>query len=105
MAGAPRGLFPPLFGQKSARWPDVFPLIQQPKMCWAVWGPSKSVNQFTSVNEIWDTYVDGEAVYNDAGVQTGMKPPLQLVERYFQARWRSPDDARVSSHDLETGLG
>ncbi|KAJ6548089.1 hypothetical protein B0H10DRAFT_2170043 [Mycena sp. CBHHK59/15] len=77
------GLFPPLFGQKSARWPDVFPLIQQPKMCWAVWGPTKTVNQFVDVNELWKTYVDGEAVYTEAGVQTGMKPPLQLSwERY-----------------------
>ncbi|KAJ6600862.1 hypothetical protein B0H10DRAFT_1958552 [Mycena sp. CBHHK59/15] len=65
-------------GQKSARWPDVFPLIQQPKMCWAVWGPTKTVNQFVDVNELWKTYVDGEAVYTEAGVQTGMKPPSNL---------------------------
>lgn len=40
--GAPRGIVPPLFGQKSARWPDVFALVRQPKLCWAVWGPSKT---------------------------------------------------------------
>ncbi|KAJ7106637.1 hypothetical protein C8R44DRAFT_745109 [Mycena epipterygia] len=69
---------------QSARWPDVFPLIHQPKMCWAVWSPTKTVNKYIDVDELWTTYIDGEAVYNDAGVQTGMKPPLQLVEKYFQ---------------------
>ncbi|KAJ7756996.1 hypothetical protein B0H16DRAFT_1314634 [Mycena metata] len=92
--GAPRGIVPPLFGQKSARWPDVFALIRQPKMCWAVWGPSKTVDKFNDVREFWTTYVDGEPVYNDAGVQTGMKPPLQLVEQYLQASWRTPEDPK-----------
>ncbi|KAJ6511689.1 hypothetical protein DFH09DRAFT_1434967 [Mycena vulgaris] len=89
-----RGVFPPLFGQKSVRWPDVFALIEHPKFCWAVWGPTRSVNKFIDVNEFWSTYVDGEAVYNDSGVQTGMKPPLRLVESYFQSTWRTPDDPR-----------
>ncbi|KAJ7493956.1 hypothetical protein FB451DRAFT_1491519 [Mycena latifolia] len=93
-SGAQRGIFPPLLGQKSARWPDVFALIQQPKMCWAVWGPTRSVNKFLDVDELWATYVDGDAVYNDSGIQTGKKPPLQLVEKYFQARWRSPEDPK-----------
>ncbi|KAF7371838.1 hypothetical protein MVEN_00040600 [Mycena venus] len=72
----PRGLLPPLFGQKSARWPDVFALIQQPKFCWAVWGP-RSVDRYRTVDEIWASWIDGEAVYDGAGVQTGKKPPLQ----------------------------
>ncbi|KAJ6488301.1 hypothetical protein C8R47DRAFT_1072014 [Mycena vitilis] len=81
-------------GQKSARWPDVFAVIEQPKYCWDVWGPTKTVDKFSSVNEIWATYVDGDAVYNDAGVQTGKKPPIQLVEKYLQTKWRTPEDQK-----------
>ncbi|KAF8202063.1 hypothetical protein K438DRAFT_1716644 [Mycena galopus ATCC 62051] len=92
--GAPRGIVPPLFGQQSARWPDVFERIQQPKFCWAVWGPSKTVDKFGGVREMWTSWIDGEAVVNEAGEQTGKKPPLQLVERYMQAKWRTPDDPK-----------
>ncbi|KAJ7181820.1 hypothetical protein C8R46DRAFT_1210130 [Mycena filopes] len=92
-SGAPAGIVPPLFGQKSVRWPDVFALVRQPKMCWGVWGPSKTVDKFNDVNEFWTTYVDGEFVYNDAGVQTGKKPPMRLVEQHFQAAGRTPDAA------------
>ncbi|KAF8130928.1 hypothetical protein K438DRAFT_1643350, partial [Mycena galopus ATCC 62051] len=88
------GIVPPLFGQKSARWPDVFQLIQQPKFCWKVWGPSKTVDKFAGVKEMWTSWIDGEAVFNDAGVQTGKKPPLQLVEKYMQSKWRTPDDPK-----------
>ncbi|KAF8161891.1 hypothetical protein K438DRAFT_1776177 [Mycena galopus ATCC 62051] len=31
---------------------------------------------------------------DEAGVQTGKKLPLQLVERYMQAKWRTPDDPK-----------
>ncbi|KAJ6453900.1 hypothetical protein C8R47DRAFT_934035, partial [Mycena vitilis] len=89
------GIVPPLLGQKSARWPDVFAVIEQPKYCWDVWGPTKTVDKFSSVNEIWATYVDGDAVYNDAGVQTGKKPPIQLVEKYLQTKWRTPEDQKA----------
>ncbi|KAJ7867002.1 hypothetical protein B0H14DRAFT_2732146 [Mycena olivaceomarginata] len=89
----PRGLLPPLFGQKSARWPDVFALIQEPKFCWAVWGP-KSVDRYRTVDEIWTSWIDGEAMYNSAGVQTGKKPPLQMVEKYLATRWRTPEDRK-----------
>ncbi|KAF7371837.1 hypothetical protein MVEN_00040500 [Mycena venus] len=91
--GCPRGIVPPLFGQKSARWPDVFAFIQQPKFCWAVWGP-KSVDRYRSVDEIWTSWIDGEAVCNNAGIQTGKKPPIKLVEQYLQNGWRTPDDAK-----------
>ncbi|KAJ7916427.1 hypothetical protein B0H13DRAFT_2449107 [Mycena leptocephala] len=89
--GGPRGIVPPLFGQKSARWPDVFAFIKQPKFCWAVWGP-KSVD--STVQEIWTSWIDGEAVCNSAGVQTGKKPPIKLVEQYLQNKWRTPDDQK-----------
>ncbi|KAJ7933526.1 hypothetical protein B0H13DRAFT_1856031 [Mycena leptocephala] len=89
--GGSRGIVPPLFGQKSARWPDVFAFIKQPKFCWAVWGP-KSVDRYSTGQEIWTSWIDGEAVYNGAGIQTGKKPPLNLVEQYLQNKWRTPDD-------------
>ncbi|KAJ7234969.1 hypothetical protein C8J57DRAFT_1573095, partial [Mycena rebaudengoi] len=40
------GIFPPLLGQKSVRWPDIFRLIKQPKLLWSKWGPRKSLEQF-----------------------------------------------------------
>lgn len=94
MIGGSRGIVPPLFGQKSARWPDVFAFIKQPKFCWAVWGP-KSVDRYSTVQEIWTSWIDREAVYNGAGIQTGKKPPLKLVEQYLQNKWRTPDDQKV----------
>ncbi|KAJ6513969.1 hypothetical protein DFH09DRAFT_1197104 [Mycena vulgaris] len=88
----PVGLFPPLLGQKSARWPQVFELIQRPELCWDVWGPKKTIEQFEDVDDIWLTYAVGEPVHNSAGVQTGVKPPLQLVEKYFHAEWRTSNN-------------
>jgi hypothetical protein len=41
-----------------------------------------------SVQDIWDCYNVGEAVYSSEGHQTGLKPPLRLVEQHFQSRWR-----------------
>ncbi|KAF8228870.1 hypothetical protein L208DRAFT_1379170 [Tricholoma matsutake] len=32
-------------------------------------------------------YSLGEPIFNDVQVQTGIKPPLQLVEQYFQSKW------------------
>ncbi|KAJ7853174.1 hypothetical protein B0H14DRAFT_3655369 [Mycena olivaceomarginata] len=78
---------------KSARWPDVFAFIQQPKFCWAVWGP-KSVDRYITVQEIWTSWIDGEVVYNAAGIQTGKKPPIKLVQQYLQSKWRTPDDQK-----------
>ncbi|KDQ24125.1 hypothetical protein PLEOSDRAFT_1079281 [Pleurotus ostreatus PC15] len=85
--GATQFIWPPLLGQKSINWHDVFPLIKQPNLCWAVWKPSKTLDRYESVKDVYDCYALGEAVYMD-GVQTGVKPPLRLVEQYFQYHWR-----------------
>ncbi|KAK6991492.1 hypothetical protein R3P38DRAFT_3438736, partial [Favolaschia claudopus] len=82
----PRGVVPPLFGQKSARWPDVFSLVQQPRFCWDVWGP-KSVDRYRDVNEIWTSWIDGEAVFDAAGTQTGKKPPLKFTRTSKAQHW------------------
>jgi mono/diheme cytochrome c family protein len=66
----------------------------QPMFCWAVWGP-KSVDRYTTVQEIWTSWIDGEAVYDAAGIQTGKKPAIKLVEQYLQNKWRTPDDQKV----------
>ncbi|KAJ7692274.1 hypothetical protein B0H17DRAFT_1200610 [Mycena rosella] len=88
----PIGVFPPLLGQKAARWPEVFACIKRPELCWDVWGPKKTLDQFDSIDDVWSTYAVGEAVYNSAGVQTGVKPPLNLVEKYFHSDWRTTND-------------
>ncbi|KAK7008284.1 hypothetical protein R3P38DRAFT_2551619 [Favolaschia claudopus] len=84
--GGPRGIVPPLFGQKSARWPDVFSLVQQPRFCWEVWGP-KSVDRYRDVNEVWTSWIDGEPVFDAAGNQTGKKPPLKFTRTSNAQHW------------------
>ncbi|KAJ7488582.1 hypothetical protein B0H11DRAFT_2406669 [Mycena galericulata] len=98
-AGAPPGVFPPLLGQKFVRWTDMFKLIKQPKLLWTNWGPKKSLEQYSSIEELWTAYVDGAPEVDDSGNTTGrLKPPLKLVEQYFQASWRAPDDKKVLFH-------
>ncbi|KAJ7674215.1 hypothetical protein B0H14DRAFT_2656792 [Mycena olivaceomarginata] len=46
-------------------------------------GP-KSVDRYITVQDIWTSWIDSEAVYNTAGIQTGKKPPIKLVEQYLQ---------------------
>ncbi|KAJ7906164.1 hypothetical protein B0H13DRAFT_2021438 [Mycena leptocephala] len=69
-AGAPQGIFPPLLGQKSVNWTDIFKLVRQPKMLWSTWGPSKTLEQF-DLEELWAAWIT-----------------------YFQASWRSPDNKK-----------
>ena len=40
-----------------------------------------------SIQALWDCYNVGEAVFDGDGHQTGIKPPLRLVEQHFQACW------------------
>ncbi|KAJ7098524.1 hypothetical protein B0H15DRAFT_945042 [Mycena belliarum] len=90
-----QGVFPPLLGQKSVSWPQVFGLVQQPKMLWSKWGPKMSMEQFFDVKELWTTYIDGAPELDSTGQDTGrIKPPLKLVEQYFQAGWRAHIDKK-----------
>jgi hypothetical protein len=50
-----------------------------------------------SVKDIWDCYNLGEAIYGKNGCQTGVKPPLRLVEQHFQSRWRKTSSVRFIS--------
>ncbi|KAJ7693365.1 hypothetical protein B0H17DRAFT_933068, partial [Mycena rosella] len=93
--GAPLGIFPPLLGQKTVSWTQVFSLVKQPKMLWNSWGPQKTLKQFANVKEVWTTYIDGAPERDSSGNDTGrLKPPLKLVEQYFQAGWRCPDNKK-----------
>ncbi|KAJ7936473.1 hypothetical protein B0H13DRAFT_1946706 [Mycena leptocephala] len=95
--GAPIGLVHPVLGMQSARWvEDVFPAIQQPEMCWSVWGPNKTLDQFKNVQEIWEIFANGERIaVNQDGTETHMKPPLKLVEQFFKHKWRTSDSKQV----------
>ncbi|KAJ7846294.1 hypothetical protein B0H13DRAFT_1646807 [Mycena leptocephala] len=95
--GAPIGLVHPVLGMQSARWvEDVFPAIQQPEMCWSVWGPNKTLDQFKNVQEIWEIFANGERIaVNHDGTETHMKPPLKLVEQFFKHKWRTSDSKQV----------
>jgi hypothetical protein len=83
---------------QSARWvEDVFPEIKQPEMCWQAWGPSKTVDQFDDLQEMWNVYAVGDRVSNEDGTQTRMKPPLKIVEQYFHHLWRTSSEKTVCS--------
>lgn len=74
----------------------MFPAIQQPEMCWSVWGPNKTLDQFNNVQEIWDIFANGERIaVNLDGTETHMKPPLKLVEQFFKHKWRTSDLKQV----------
>lgn len=87
MLDGPRFIWPPLLGQQSISWNQVFPLIKRPELLWTSWGPSKSLDKY-SLEEQWACYNTGEPVFNNEGIQTGIKPPLRLVEQYFLSDWR-----------------
>ncbi|KAJ7726564.1 hypothetical protein DFH07DRAFT_1000760 [Mycena maculata] len=88
--GRVTGIIHPILGMHSARWLEhVFPEIKQPQLCWDVWGPSKTLDQFTDLQEIWNLYAVGEQMSTEDRSQTRTKPPLKLVEQYFHHRWRT----------------
>ena len=79
--------WPPILGQGSLQWPAVFSVIHQPGLLWECWKPLKTLDQM-SVTEVWQRYNDGEPVFDMHGNQTGIKPPLRLVEQHWKAEWR-----------------
>ncbi|TFY54494.1 hypothetical protein EVJ58_g8832 [Rhodofomes roseus] len=91
--GSVQLLWPPCMGQQSITWVKVFSLVRQPKYLWRVWKPGKTLNSMT-IAEIWSCYNTGEATLGANGEQTGMKPPLRLVEQHFQGSWRTESEAR-----------
>uniref|UniRef100_A0A8H8CI32 XPG-I domain-containing protein n=1 Tax=Psilocybe cubensis TaxID=181762 RepID=A0A8H8CI32_PSICU len=91
--GGPQLFWPPVLGQKSVTWEQVFRLIKRPELLWDAWCPSKTLNKYT-LNEQWTCYNSGEPVFNASGTQTGIKPPLQQVELHFQSAWRTKPAAR-----------
>jgi len=80
-------VWPPILGQGSLQWPAVFSVIYQPSFLWDCWKPSKTLDNMT-VQEVWECYNDGEPVWDASGEQTGVKPPLCLVEQHWKAEWR-----------------
>ncbi|KAF8209033.1 hypothetical protein K438DRAFT_2012373 [Mycena galopus ATCC 62051] len=95
--GAAIGIIHPILGMQSARWiEDVFPAIRQPDLCWEVWGPNKTMDQFNSIQEIWDIYANGERIsMADDSTETHLKPPLKLVEHAFEHRWRTSSNKQI----------
>ncbi|KAF8800373.1 hypothetical protein BYT27DRAFT_7117820 [Phlegmacium glaucopus] len=83
----------PIFGTESVQWSAVFGKIRQTECLWDAWRPSGSLDE-KSLKEIWDCYNIGEAVFDTTNNQTGVKPPLRLVEQHFQAQWRQTSTAR-----------
>ncbi|KAJ7252582.1 hypothetical protein C8J57DRAFT_1351069 [Mycena rebaudengoi] len=88
--GAVNPVWPPIFGQKSVAWPEIFPLIHDAHSLFDIWKPSKSMSEMT-LAEVWKAWSVGEAV---DGPVLGQKPPLRLVGQYFKAKWRSTSKSR-----------
>ncbi|KAJ3821428.1 hypothetical protein F5880DRAFT_1582041 [Lentinula raphanica] len=86
--GGPIFLLPPYIGQKSISWDDVFKQIQQPERLWDLYKPTKTLDQWESLSELWHCWSVGEPEIDSNGVQTGVRPPLRLVEQYFRHKWR-----------------
>ncbi len=80
---------------ESVQWPVVFSKIRQTEPLWDTWKPSGSFDT-QSIQAIWDCYNVGEAVFDGDGYQTGIKPPLRLVEQHFQARWRKTSNVSIA---------
>lgn len=76
----------PILGKQSVQWSMVFSSIKQMGPLWDTWKPSKSLEKM-EIQEVWNCYNTGEVTMQD-GIQSGMKPPLQLVEQYFKSEWR-----------------
>lgn len=83
----------PVLGQGSVHWNDVFAQIKQPEPLWDTWKPSKTLDHM-SIQDIWDCYNIGEGI-EENGVQTGVKPPLRLVEQVFGSEWRKAGKVSV----------
>jgi hypothetical protein len=83
----------PVLGKGSIHWSDVFAQIKQPGPLWDAWKPARTLDQM-SVQEVWDCYNIGEGI-EENGKQTGVKPPLRLVEQKFGSEWHKA--GKVSS--------
>ncbi|KAJ3776228.1 hypothetical protein FB446DRAFT_683067 [Lentinula raphanica] len=86
--GGPIFLLPPYVGQKSISWDDVFKQVQQPQRLWDLYKPTKTLDQWDSLSELWHCWSTGEPEIDSNGVQTGVRPPLRLVEQHFHHTWR-----------------
>jgi hypothetical protein len=86
-SGAANTLWPPVLGQQSVRWSDVFPLIHQPDHLWDLYKPSQTLENM-DLNSIWVCWTTGESVLDANSDPSGMKPPLRDVEQHFGSTWR-----------------
>lgn len=81
-------MWPPILGQQSVEWAQVFSLIVRYDSLWETWKCRKTLDKMT-VNELWACWNVGEDVYNDQGEVTGRKPPMRLIEQHFGSKWHS----------------
>src|ERR1700734_3002128 len=81
-------LWPPIFGQKSVQWPEVFEHIKRYDSLWETWKCSKTLDKMT-LNELGNCWNIGEDACNGGGEVTGRKPPLRLIEQHFGSKWHS----------------
>ena len=97
-------MWPPILGQKSIRWQDVFALIEQPEYLYDVYKPAQPSFDRMDLRSIWECWSLGEGIYDSKGKLSGMKPPLCHVEQQFGSRWRKGQKVGLSSPVSSHGL-
>lgn len=94
-------MWPEILGQRSVRWPDVFDLIRQPALLWAVYKPGVAIKDL-DVKSVWEIWSYGERIRDSHGSVIAQKPPLRELERRFGYKWRSQIDKVRSPYRLST---
>lgn len=73
-------------------WMEIFRQVKHAHLLWDVYKPSKSLEQYESVENLVNVYKFGESVI--MGDKRYTKPSLEAVESEFGASWRSTSQAR-----------
>jgi hypothetical protein len=87
-------LWPPILGQRSVQWSQVFALIVQCDEVWDTWKCSKTLDKMT-LGELWACWNVGEDACGSNGEVTGRKPPLRLIEQHFGSKWHTAPTVSV----------
>lgn len=88
---------------------EIFRQVKHAHLLWDVYKPSKSLEQYESVENLVNVYKFGESVI--MGDKRYTKPSLEAVESEFGASWRSTsqvsefNSTNVDLHSICSRLG
>ncbi|OJA10895.1 hypothetical protein AZE42_08364, partial [Rhizopogon vesiculosus] len=81
--GDPLMLYPPVLGQQSIQWREVFSLIRQPQHLWDMWKPSRTLDQM-DLDTLWACWTTGKAKLDQEDQPTGMKTAITIGRAVLQ---------------------